>query len=236
MGNNISNNNSSIISNYDKGNNNNEIIDYELPNSYDPRKIFWDVDGNLRHGNTTRNREEELLQILQADSKDETDQTKIWMIIPSKWLKSWLIFVHYKLGDPPGPIDMFSLLKYDSRTSDWRPKKNLIKPASNPDPQADAAQPGHYRRISVEAWIKFIDLYGINGYAIAVRGIPYDIIDRWRVFPNPRLIDINKLPAPEIEEEKKIEIDTKKDDKPIEKGKNFKKKVDSVRVRLGFLV
>ena len=48
MGNNISNNNSSIISNYDKGNNNNEIIDYELPNSYDPRKIFWDVDGNLR--------------------------------------------------------------------------------------------------------------------------------------------------------------------------------------------
>ena len=225
----MGNNMHKLVSGSSDRGSNNEVVDYELPNSFDPRKIFWDVDGNLRHGNTTRNREEELLQILQADSKDETDPRKIWMIMPSKWLRSWLIFVHYKLGDPPGPIDMFSLLKYDSRTSDWRPKKNLIKPASNPHPQADSAQPGHYRRISVEAWIKFIDLYGINGYAIAVRGIPYDTIDRWRVFPNPRLIDINKLPAPEIEEEKKVDTNADKD-KSIEKEGKFKSLSQKVKL------
>ena len=195
-----------------------QVIDYTIKDAFDPRKIYWDVEGNLRHGTTTRNREEELLQILQADSKDETDPTKIWMIVPSRWLKAWLTFVHFKLGDPPGPIDMYTLLKYDNYTLDWRPKRNLIKPASNPDPKADAAQPGHYRRISVEAWIKFIDLYGINGYAIAVRGIPYDNIDRWRVFLNPRLIDINKLPPPEIEEEKVPPIEENKKDKD-NKGK-----------------
>jgi hypothetical protein len=211
-----------------------QLIDYNIPDSFDPRKVYWDVEGNLRHGTTTRNREEELLQILQADSKDETDPTKIWMIVPSRWLKAWLVFVHFKLGDPPGPIDMFSLLKYDSKTLDWRPKRNLIKPASNPDPKADAVQPGHYRRISVEAWIKFIDLYGINGYAIAVRGIPYDNIERWRIFLNPRIIDINKLPPPEIEEEKKLEIETEgKDEKGKTKLKEGRLKMLGKQISLG---
>jgi hypothetical protein len=39
-------------------------------------------------------------------------------------------------------------------------------------------------------WNALIDLYGINGFAIAVRGIPYDDISRWRVFKNPKFIDV----------------------------------------------
>ena len=76
---------------------------------------------------------------------------------------------------------------------------------------------------------KFIDLYGINGYAIAVRGIPYDTIDRWRVFPNPRIIDTNKLPAPELEEEKKVD-NNKKDDLPIEKKGKLKQLSEKVKL------
>ncbi|RYH01007.1 hypothetical protein EON65_48650 [archaeon] len=33
------------------------------------------------------------------------------MIVPSRWIRNWLIFAHYRLGDQPGPVDMLSLLK-----------------------------------------------------------------------------------------------------------------------------
>lgn len=78
----------------------------------------------------------------------------------------WLLFAHYKLiGDPPGPIDMLSLLKKDSTVpGGWRAKKNLLPPST----KFGEERPGHYRRISLEAWIQLVDLYGLDGYALAV--------------------------------------------------------------------
>jgi hypothetical protein len=46
---------------------------------------------------------------------------------------------------------------------------------------------GHYRRISFEAWSALVDLYGVDGYALAVRGIPLDDLTRWRVFKNSKV-------------------------------------------------
>lgn len=90
----------------------------------------------------------------------------IRMIIPSRWVRMWLLFAHFKLiGDPPGPIDMLSLLKKDSSVpGGWRAKKNLLPPSS----KFGEERPGHYRRISLEAWIHLIDFYGLDGYALAV--------------------------------------------------------------------
>ena len=45
-----------------------------------------------------------------------------------------------------------------------------------------------------------VELHGVSGYAIAVRGVPYDDKKRWGVFKDPRVIDINQLPEPVIEE------------------------------------
>eukprot|EP00981_Chlorochromonas_danica_P013237 scaffold5992_cov158-Ochromonas_danica.AAC.3 len=103
-------------------------------------------------------------------------------------------------GDPPGPIDMLSLLRQDSSApGGWRPKRNLLPPCT----KFGEERPGHYRRVSLEAWINLIDLYGVDGYAIAVRGFPYDDVGRWRVFKNPRLIDAKLLPEPVLPKEEK---------------------------------
>jgi hypothetical protein len=64
------------------------------------------------------------------------------MIIPSRWVRKWLLFVHVKIGDPPGPIDMFSLLVQDSKSpTGWRPKRTLLPPSTD----FGEERPGHYR-------------------------------------------------------------------------------------------
>lgn len=125
-----------------------------------------------RHGRSDRNRDEEILAVLQADSCKEEDPTAVWMIIPSRWLKMWLLFTHFKVEpSPPGPIDMLSLLKQDPTViGGWRPKKNLLPPST----KEGEVRPGHYRRITIEAWIQLVDLYGLDGFAIAVVSMRLD--------------------------------------------------------------
>lgn len=95
-------------------------------------------------------------------------------------------------GDPPGSIDMLSLLRQDPTVpGGWRPKRNLLSPSTKPGEE----RPGHYRRITLETWTNLIDLYGVDGYAIAVRGYPYDDVGRWRVFKDPHRIDIVRQPT-----------------------------------------
>jgi len=176
---------------------------------FDVKKIYWDNDGNLRHGTTERNRDEEIIKLLQADSNNDSDWTKLWMIVPSRWVRFWLLFAYYKVGDPPGPIDMLSLIKQDRNApGGWRAKKSLLAPSN----KFGEERPGHYRRISLEAWVHLVDLYGVDGYALAVRGTPYEDTTRWRVFKDPKRIDINLLPEPiepvvEVVEEKSLAKD-----------------------------
>eukprot|EP01032_Pedospumella_encystans_P023151 gene23151-26212_t len=166
----------------------------------DVRKIYWDSFGNLRVGNSDRNRDDEILNILKTDTNDEEDPTKLWMIVPSRWIRQWLLFAHIKAGPAPGPIDMWPLLKEDiNEPGGWRPLKTLLPPCT----EFGQERPGHYRRVSFEVWCALIDLYGVEGFAIAVRGIPYDTLTRWRVFKNPKSIDVRLLPEPELPEEPK---------------------------------
>lgn len=182
----------------------------------DIANIYWDVDGNLRHGKSDRDRDAEVLDILSRDENEEKEEAVLWMIIPSRWVRSWLLFAHLKVTDEaPGPIDMETLLQKDNSVeTGWRPKNTLRPPGRGPQPNAPPTQvskgkntkqksdaeaddfPGHYRRISLEAWLLLVDLYGITEprYAIAVRGTPYHDVNRWRVFKNPREIDSEKLP------------------------------------------
>lgn len=168
----------------------------------------------MRYGETDRNRDHEVIVLLQADDIDQSDLTKVWMIIPSRWIKQWLLFAHLKLTVvPPGPINMFSLLMQDSGVpGGWRAKKTLLPPIVSVANDGSIDQhPGHYRRISLEVWLKLIDMYGIDGFALAVRGIPYDDKNRWVVFKNPRIIDINQMPEPVIVKE--IDTNTLSDEK-----------------------
>ena len=176
--------------------------------------MYWDADGNLRYGTSTRQRDDELIQVLQADTNDEEDETKLWLIVPSRWLRLWLQFTNLKIGDPPAEIDMKSLMVRDSSAPDgWRPK-NTLKPAflKNTNTVEEIEDPGHYRRVSLQVWLKLLELYGTNGGAMAVRGAPYDDLTRWGYFPNPKVIDINKLPAPVISDKKKKDDEKKKDE------------------------
>jgi hypothetical protein len=93
------------------------------------------------------------------------DGFRFRMIVPSRWIRMWLLFAYVKVVDPPGPIDMLSLLKQDKLVpGGWRAKKNLLPPSN----KFGEERPGHYRRISLEAWVHLVDMYGVDGYALAV--------------------------------------------------------------------
>ena len=62
-----------------------------------PLFSYQDQDGNLRYGESDRNRDEEIIAILQADCNDDAvDPSQLWMIIPSRWVKQWILFAHFK--------------------------------------------------------------------------------------------------------------------------------------------
>ena len=39
--------------------------------------------------------------MLEVDDPDESDPDKLWMIIPSRWVRKWLLFAHLKCGPEP---------------------------------------------------------------------------------------------------------------------------------------
>ena len=61
--------------------------------------------------------------------------------MPARWIRLWLQFTYLKLGEPPGPVDMWSLLKQDDTVEGgWRAKSTLLPPASG-----EKEISGHYR-------------------------------------------------------------------------------------------
>jgi hypothetical protein len=88
------------------------------------------------------------------------------MIVPSRWIRQWITFTHLKTGKEPGKITMMSLLVADhSVPGGLRPNKNLMAPNAD---QASEEAPGHYRRVTYDAWCQLEMLYGADGPAIAV--------------------------------------------------------------------
>jgi len=191
--------------------------------SYDPRMIFWDRDGNLRLGSSIRNRDNEVLKILMEDGNDLSDQPAdtIWMVIPSRWARKWVLFAHLRLtNEEPGPVDMFSLQVRDKDEElGWRPKLNLKPPISNSTDPAVDNFPGHYRLVTLRCYQKIEKLYRVHGHPMAVWGEPFHDVQRWRIFENTREVRLggrDHLPIPDLvvkqreEEAKKAEAEAAK--------------------------
>ena len=115
-----------------------------------------------------------------------TSEKDLWVIIPSRWVRKWLTFALLKQSDAPGPIPTATLLTRIKAPSDaflhsppplsssssalstlWRVKRKLLPPSYATNQYEDDF-PGHYRRISIEAWLVLVELYGVSGPAIAV--------------------------------------------------------------------
>ena len=128
---------------------------------------------------------------MENDLHNPEDKAALMIIIPSRWVRKWLIFAHLRLGEEPGKIDTKMLLTQDSSAlNGWRPLRTLKPPnyEKTLNEQADET-PGHYRRIHIEAWKKLEELYGVNGPVIAVNGFPFEDLSRWRCFPTVNDID-----------------------------------------------
>ena len=103
-------------------------------------------------------------------------------------------------------------------------------PELPPDDEDDF--PGHYRRISLEAWCLLVELYGLTepACAVAVCGTPYHDLKRWRVFHgDPTAIDASILPPGDGKHFKKDEPENP--DKYVP-GKYLKKGANAL---MGFL-
>ena len=200
--------------------------------SYDAQKIYWDCDGNLRQGLSDRRREEEMLKILENDTVEDESPDKVWYIIPSRWVRNWLIFAHLKLSEnAPGPIDLSTLIKDDEKNPGWyRPKKTLQPPSKRRVEGGDFAKqeyeikPGHFRRIGYDTWKSLISLYGIEEpkFTICVLGNTKDSsaddTSRWVIFSggDPLKIDKSILPEPIIEDKAAVEEQARRKRKMFE--------------------
>ena len=203
--------------------------------SYDVRKIYWDADGNLRQGGSERDRVNEVLLLLEADEIEVDDPEKIWVVIPSRWIRNWLLFAQMNISNHhPGPISIDTIVTKDpSSETGWRPLSTIKPPEKKIKKDSkDYAKieyevtPGHYRLISIEAWRRLVKMYGVcePGVMIAVKGntetSSFHDKSRWRVFLTPMMrIDLSDLPDPVIiTEEQKAKEKIKKERKFLSLG------------------
>ena len=75
-----------------------------------------------------------------------TNIADIRMVVPSRWIKEWLMFSHLKIGKEPKEITMQSLLVKDPSVPEGlRPNRSLLPPNAE-GTEKDAEAPGHYRQ------------------------------------------------------------------------------------------
>jgi hypothetical protein len=128
----------------------------------DTRFISWDEKGNLRYGLVHPvKRLQQKLEILQLDFVDDEDG-KLWYIMDSAWIASWLAYVHFdmQVAPAPGPCSNNRLITYD-----YADKKYVFRFALQ---MAVQDRGGDYRRVSPEVWAKFKEFYPLSGPAITM--------------------------------------------------------------------
>lgn len=143
---------------------------------FHPKRIYYDENGNLRHGwdRQKRNKEEEMAQIIETDSsvpddvivedgaegKDD-DDGKLVYVVNVTWINAWLAFVHLlKTSPEPGPCDNTLLLERDEENKCWTPATELVL--------ARKSKRGDYRHVTEETWKHIYKLYPGSGPAIKV--------------------------------------------------------------------
>mmetsp|Transcript_19981 Transcript_19981/g.28704 ORF Transcript_19981/g.28704 Transcript_19981/m.28704 type:complete len:306 (-) Transcript_19981:233-1150(-) len=122
-----------------------------IPPAYDPKDIYYDRYGNLRYGHVVNDREDELRRVVVNDIA--TSESHLCYIVDSSWMNAWLMFTHYDryVSPNPGPCRNDDLVMYDPDKKQWVGKPSLI--------MAMKDSPGHYCRVSPDAWNVFIECY-----------------------------------------------------------------------------
>jgi hypothetical protein len=88
---------------------------------------------------------------------------------------------------------------------------------------AEQNAPGHYRRISLQAYQALERLYGVDGYPMAVWGDPYNDFERWRIFSSSMEVERyarDHCPIPEAVVLERAEAEKKEADAANRKERN----------------
>lgn len=90
----------------------------------------------------------------RVDSIEE-EEGKIWYIMDSAWITSWLAYVQFNkdVSPAPGPCKNHRLLVPDFENSCWKAKPNLVMATTGKKTLGD------YRRVSREVWENFCIYY-----------------------------------------------------------------------------
>ena len=208
-----------------------DTIDFEslknIGSVYDTDKIYYDDDGNLRFGLKSIDRKAELLEFANplVDDIIESDG-KLWYIVDSSWLTSWLAYVQYSSDEDynfpnPGPCNNTRLLIDNIDYTGWIQKSSLKCTTSN--------FAGDYRRISADVWYKFCKYYTGSGPEITCKSIKdektgYFTYSEWNIdqstYIEPPNVEILRKKAQYIRNIEENEVDI--DDAIHEKNKTSK--------------
>ena len=132
-------------------------------------------------------------------------------------MREWILFAHLRLSEKePNKVNLYNLLTKDKDEAlGWRPNLLLEEPIAESSDMSIDNRTGHYRAVTLKAFLMFERLYGVKGYPIAVWGQPIHDKSRWRVFPDVDFLENNyheHLPKPDFvvkreaeEERKRIE-------------------------------
>jgi len=129
----------------------------------DPAKIFWDDSGNLVYGKAHwMKQDKQIREIMQLDRTDDKDEEKLWYIMDSAWVSSWLAYVHFdKENAPaPGPCRNDRLLTWDYLQGKYVARFGLYMAVND--------RAGDYRRVTKETWDKYCQLYPGSGPTITM--------------------------------------------------------------------
>lgn len=131
-----------------------EAIGFQMKN------IFYDADGNLRCGNVTNDKDEEMRQVSLGDAfatklKDEDGSE--WCIVDTNWFNAWMSFVHLDRDTcpNPGPCRNDRLVVFDEATQRWVARRGLVA--------TDKRTNGNYSLMSPAVWEVFRDCYPGSG-------------------------------------------------------------------------
>jgi len=124
------------------------------------KNIFYDADGNLRCGNVTNDKDEEMRQVSLNDAfstklKDEDGSE--WCVVDTNWFNAWMSFVHLDRNSSPnpGPCRNDRLVTFDEHTQRWVPRSGLVA--------TDKRTNGNYSLMSPAVWEVFRDCYPGSG-------------------------------------------------------------------------
>lgn len=142
-----------------------EQYEKDLLKVFNKDQIYLDDKGNFRYGEKKFDPEYELNVIVDNDDQEE-EEGKIWYVISSGWMNSWLLYAHLNRGINPNPgrIDNESLLDPNEDYTAWVPKPGLE--------MARKKHEGDYRRISEAAWKSFCEFYPGSGPTIKMEFVP----------------------------------------------------------------